>query len=190
MNLKAAAHTVPEGQPECGTGEPQQGFGERNAGIYSLLIGASITQYAAEDLEKGSKNAAISTLGGRHKFKVYIRDGVFCLDAEIFGALQMSIPVITVTCNRIDSTLTPGFDTNYTAQAVEVVDQNQVPILQLIFSNKRSIRVNGVFLSSDNKVWVYSTQGVQHFDQGSAIQVPLTRLFKYPSWRYLGKYEN
>ena len=171
--LRSAAHNIPEGQPGCGTGEPTKGFGIQDTGLYMLSIGSDTVGFYKEQLEQGRKSVGTTTIGGLNSFKIYIRGGIFCLDATIYGGLGM--PSIEVICNHVKTS--PDWDTNYTDKAVEVVDQNQVPMFQMIFENETKIRVNGVFPAENNEILIDTPKGTERVkfdpDNKTPIQIPL-----------------
>jgi hypothetical protein len=183
VDLQAVAHNIPEGQPECGTGEPTQGFGTKDTGQYTLLLGESYLSHYREYLEQGS---GMIKLGGLNSFKIYLRNGIFCIDAQVYGGFGM--PLIEVVCNHV--TAPPSWDTNYTDEAIEVVDQNQVPMFQMIFESKTKIRVNGVFPADNNQLMIVTPLDTKKIDlpRQSPIDVPLKRLFKYPAWKFPHQY--
>ncbi len=186
FELERVAHSIPDGQPECGTGKPTEGVGIKDTGMYMLLLGKTSTGYYKEQLEQGRATAMTATFGGRDTFKIYIHKGVFCLDGEVYGGMGM--PLIEVVCNRV--TASPNWDTNYSDNAVEVVDQNQVPMFQMVFESPTKIRVNGVFPMENNHLSVFTPGDTIDIDLAKQTQVviPLKRLFKYPSWRFLHQY--
>jgi hypothetical protein len=188
MDLQTAAHNIPEGQPECGTGEPTKGFGIRDTGLYMLSIGTDTVGFYKEQLEQGSKAVGTTKIGGLNSFKIYLRSGIFCLDAQIYGGPGM--PSIEVVCNRVKTS--PDWDTNYNEKAVEVVNQNQVPMFQMIFESETKIRVNGVFPAENNELLIDTPKGTERVkldpDKQTPIRVPLKLLFKYPSWKFLHQY--
>ncbi|SRR6266481_2578168 len=183
--LKTAAHSIPDGQPECGTGEPVRGPGLKNTGTYTLLLGNSSLGQYEEELRKGP---TMMKLGGLTSISMYMRNGVFCVDSKVFGGF--GIPLIEVICNRV--TAPPGWDTNYADKAVEVVDQNRVPMFQMIFESDKKVRVNGVFPGENSEIFIETPQGTTRLKvdpkNQTPIEVALKPLFKYPAWKFPHQY--
>lgn len=190
FDLVTAAHSIPHGQPGCGTGTPTQGFGESTEMYYLLIGGATEGEYK-EDLEKGPQMAGATILAGKQQFKIYLLNGIFCVDAKVFGGF--GLPLIDVRCNRIGM-IPNGWDTNYTNEAMEVVNQNQVPMFQVIFESSNKVRINGVFLGENDEILIITPQGTQRVkpdtNSKAPLGIPLRPLFKYPSWKYLHQYAN
>lgn len=189
-DLKKAAHQIPEGQQECGTGAPREGFGVQDTGEYTLAIGNESSTNYKEDLEKGTGSSMV-VIGGLNTFKVYIRDGVFCVDARTYGAFQRSL--IEVVCNRVRTAVLPaGWDTNYTDKAIEVVNGSGVPMLQMMFESPTKVVVFGVFLDKDNDLIIDTPQGATKIKATKELppDVSLKPLFRYPSYKFLQQYAN
>jgi hypothetical protein len=185
--LKKVAHEIPEGQPACGTGNPITGFRERDKDMYMLLYGSSSEGFYKEDLELGRGNTG-GFNDARSKFSLYMRDGMLCVDAKIDGLRGgLFPPLVEVVCNRV--TPAPGLDVNYNDKAVEVVDPNQIPIFQIIFETPKKVRINTAYLDKNGEIVVVSGPEVTRINPSNPPPVfPLKTLFKYPSWKYLGKY--
>jgi len=129
-------------------------------------------------------------IGGMDLFKVYLRDGHFYVDTTLYAG--EGYPAVQIVRNEIAMKLA-YLDRNFTDKAVEVVDRNGVPLLQMIFETDRQVEINGIFLSSDGKSAIIITPtGSSKVDIDPTGQkkviVPLKPLFKYPSWKYPGVY--
>jgi hypothetical protein len=189
--LKAAANAIPEGQPKCGTGQPTPGFGLQEAGLYTLEIGRTSRGAYKRELQRGRNSALTTKVGGySSSISIYLNGDVFCVDATIFRGI--GFPPINVICNRVDAP--PGWDTNFTDKAMEIVDEHEVPMFQVIFEDARRVRVNGLILVGPNRYNVYAPDGVTQItidpSKPSPVEVPLKRLFKYPAWQHHGEYTN
>jgi len=131
---------------------------------------------------------------GMDLFQVYLENGHFYVDTTLYAG-RLSIPAVKVRKNEIDMGFgSLSLDRNFTDKALEVVDQNLVPLLQMIFETDRQVVINGVFLSpKDGKTAIIITPtGNQKVDIDPSgqkkVMVPLKPIFKYPSWRYPGVY--
>jgi hypothetical protein len=80
-----------------------------------------------------------------------------------------------------------GWDRNSSNDALEIVDRDQNPVLQIYYASATVIVINGIFpcpksvLYSDEKSLKMLAKG----DRGQ----PLKRLFKYPGWKYKGQFD-
>jgi hypothetical protein len=81
-----------------------------------------------------------------------------------------------------------GCDWNYTANALEVVDENGIPIFQMIRQAPHKIVVYGIFASPIGLLLANETR-FAIWKVGPIPQEFILRpLFKYPAWKYPGKY--
>jgi len=94
--------------------------------------------------------------------------------------------------NKIDGHLPPLWDMNYDANAIEIVNNDEVPIYQIIYKRPDVIEIYGIFLAG-NKIMAVTrrgTEGMPAFVSGRPTRVDpaalgLKRIFKYPSSAYL-----
>jgi pimeloyl-ACP methyl ester carboxylesterase len=191
-SLEAAGNAIPEGQPKCGTGQPKQGFGVQQNGLYMLDLGQSTRGEYGRNLEGGREKAAATRIGDYgSSISMYLRDGLLCVDATIFSGPH--IPLIEVVCNRARINA-PGWDTNFSDKAMEVVDQNRSPMFQIIFVNPRRVQVNGIIPSAMNQFNIYLPGGFQKIaidpSHPSPIADPIKTIFKYPAWQHQGEFAN
>lgn len=190
--FRNAAYDIPGGQPECGTaGKPATGFREKDTGIYTIVIGGSAIGFWEDTLTNGPISPMKSD--GVELFQLYVLNGHFYVDTKVF--VGPGIADVEVRRNEIalNSTKNPAWDRNYTDNAVEIVNQNQIPMFQMIFETPRKVRINGVFRLAYNKLAVYVPGGSQLIElnprePNQQFVVPLKPLFKYPSWKYPGKF--
>jgi hypothetical protein len=189
MAIKAAANAIPEGQPKCGTGQPTKGFGIQQNGQYWLTVGLSSLGPYKSDLQKGRSSAVGHKLGDySSSISFYLQGDVLCVDATIFRA--PNVPLLDVICNKVNAP--PGWDTNFTEKAVEVVTEQEIPMFQIIFADDHHVRVNGVIPSGMNRYIVYSPEGATKITidptNPSPVNINIKRLFEYPAWQHRGEY--
>jgi hypothetical protein len=93
-------------------------------------------------------------------------------------------PPLEVENNEIKGSM-PGWDWNFTANALEMVNENGIPMFQMIKKGPRRLIFNGVFVGPEGALLV-SDSGI------SGIRNPRAKLpkpiFKYPAWKFPGKY--
>ncbi len=92
------------------------------------------------------------------------------------------VRAIVVTDNEF-SLPVPHLDRNYDNRALEIVDDNQGPILQVIWKTPSQLVINGIFPMQGNKVYIADDKGFRPW-RGERIKP----LFKYPSRRFQGQY--
>jgi hypothetical protein len=121
----------------------------------------------------------------------HVHNDAFFADVAIpgtfpFGAFKLSGA-------KIDGHLPPTWDMNYDATAIEIVDQNEVPIYQIMYKRPEVIEIYGLFLVGDVAFSVTHRMAVsERIELGKgarfdASHLGLTKIFKYPSARYHGE---
>jgi hypothetical protein len=82
---------------------------------------------------------------------------------------------------------------NYSNAALEVADDEGVPLLQVIQDGPNQLRINGVFLLGTSsqtgkpiRLWAWDKYVETGPDRPTNFT--LKPIFKYPSWKYLGQY--
>lgn len=135
------------------------------------------------------------TNGAYHRISI-ISDHVFAnrlyIDVAIagthpFGAFKLS-------GTRVEGHLPPLWDMNFHATAVEIVNNDNVPIYQIVYKRPEVVGVYG-FIVGSNSVFAISHSGIQTippfihgFDQGLDPKIlGLKRIFDYPALAYPGK---
>ena len=116
------------------------------------------------------KSNGLLNLDGERPLTVYIQDGTFYVDASITDGSGHK--AIQIERNKLEVNPS-GWDRNFSANAVEVVDSSQRPVFQMIRKRANLIQISGLFISSKGSV----------FDAR-----PPKALFKYPAWKYPGEY--
>ena len=88
-------------------------------------------------------------------------------------------------------------DRNYTANAFELVKSNRnyntnrcVPMLQVIYNGVSQIRINGVFIYTNDSYLIAFDKSPTVFPSGENVYklLPPT-LFKYPAYKHFGQLE-
>jgi hypothetical protein len=81
-----------------------------------------------------------------------------------------------------------SLDSNFTKNALEVVAGNGQPILQVIWMTPGHMRLNGLFPLSDGLLLCMSNDMPRTIPIGLADECKIKPIFKYPSWRHRGEY--
>lgn len=128
----------------------------------------------------------------------------------------------------LDSQIPPRWDRNYTSNAFEIVREDGLPVLQVIYKRANEVQVNGFFIVNTNYIFASFgslrpelfcipslsnqsavldfisapyDQSLIQLQNSSNIQIGIDRngvhsisfsnqkpIFRYPSWKYLGKF--
>jgi hypothetical protein len=126
----------------------------------------------------------LTKLNDAATFKAYVEDDKLYVDAVFFVGL--STPSVQVAHNEIGA-LPPSWDSNFDDSALEIVDANRRPRLQLIYEGSEAI-LRGLFTDSQGNVLIESDTGMDFnptdpFGANSRLHP----LFKYPSSQFRGK---
>jgi len=96
------------------------------------------------------------------------------------------------------------WDCNHTDRAIEVVNDKQIPIVQIYFKDDAHLVFKGIFTTQKQILFASETNGVnlnnttgtndiahilnqQYFD-ANLDELRLKPLFKYPSWKFMGQF--
>lgn len=132
----------------------------------------------------GGKTSALGP-GGTTPAVAFIRDGQLLIDAEVFGGEGQ--PSMHVRDNVI-SDRPARWDKNADNQyALEIVNEDGLPILQIIYSDEAHATIKGIFINGE--VAAIADQGLRTVPKNDVVKYPIKRIFKYPSWEYPGVFE-
>jgi hypothetical protein len=127
---------------------------------------------------------------------VTVNDNQLLVDADLFtgpGQPPMHVRRNEISGRPLKMWENPGWDKQSSGSALEIVNQDRFPVLQIIYLDNAQVIINGVFVSGERAVILTDEQMVvavkselneflKHF--------PIKRLFKYPAWKYRGVYED
>jgi hypothetical protein len=130
--------------------------------------------------------ASLFQMGDFVPVKVHLDDGIIYCDVTIWGGFMG--PPIEIVHNEFRIT-PPNWDRNFSANALEVVDERNEPIFQLIRKTPNHYVMNGLMalpdgsfiLATDNGTWT----GIRSPKMPPGTLKPI---FKYPSWKHPGEY--
>ncbi len=157
-------------------------FKDKHDFVIFSLGGGATCRYSSEQLSK-QPNYPFD-LGGHVPIKVYMEGKILYADVEVFG--EAGLPPIKIKKNVLFD-LPHNWDSNKSESALEVVDENSVPVYQLIYKRDGHIILNGIFpfpgglVLADDKEMVVNPR--------LPANLVLRRIFKYPSWKYPAVYE-
>jgi len=122
---------------------------------------------------------AIPVVGGHVSNNRFFAD-VTIPDAFPFGPFKLS-------GNKIDGHLPSAWQMNCDANAVEIVNNDFVPVYQVIYRRPNVIEIYGEFVVG-NGVYVLTRQGMEgRRDFVDPAVLELKRIFKYPATSYPGQ---
>lgn len=163
---------------------PQPTFRETKSDSVSFSLGNGDTAVETmEDLRNGPRTPF--RLNGYAPVVLRAKGSILFYDVTMWGGTGKS--PIEVKDNQF-TVRVPDWDWNSSPNAFEVVNENGVPIFQLIRKKPNHFVVNGIFPLPRGAVVVAGPKGTI----GPAGRVPpdfaLKPIFKYPSWEYPGRY--
>ena len=153
----------------------------KDGGAINLVI------TAAQDANGAYR--AIPIIGGHVSANRFFADVTIPGDFP-FGSFKLS-------GNKIDGHLPPLWDMNYDANAIEIVNNDEVTIYQIIYRRPDVMEIYGVFMAANSpiivsrhemeRMKVTSPTFTQEWLQSAPAKLQLKRIFKYPSSSYIGK---
>ncbi len=140
--------------------------------------------YKKEVLEKGHmKNLFV--FGNYRPVELYIEGGQLYADVKIYGG--SGLPPLEIKKNKLLNK-PPDWDFNSNETALEIVDNKQTPIYQFFYKNPSHIVMNGIFPFPGGLI--LANESGATINPILSTNFSLKRIFKYPSWKYPGEYEN
>ena len=137
------------------------------------------------DLEKLRQREEIfADFGTNTLVKLALEEENLLFDSYFLGQTPNFIPKLTYRFSRF---LYPpfGWDSQQSANAIELVDKTGVPVLQFIWRNPETIEINGNFEIGEEQIFLRGTNTYTEATRiTSGIGKSVKPLFRYPSWRY------
>jgi hypothetical protein len=137
------------------------------------------------DLEKLRQREEIfADFGTNTLVKLALEEENLLFDSYFLGQSPNFIPKLTYRFSRF---LYPpfGWDSQQSANAIELVDKTGAPVLQFIWRNPETIEINGNFEIGEEQIFLRGTNTYTEATRiTSGIGKSVKPLFRYPSWRY------
>jgi len=149
-------------------------------GIVLISIGRSYYQTTVDLMRKLELQPLI--VSGYVPMTLKMRGDAILISLKLWSAA--GVPPVEVENNEVKVSM-PGWDWNYTANALEIVNEMTVPMFQMIRKGPLRIEINGIFYGPRGLV-VASDKGI--FNGPIPPDVIQEPIFKYPAWKYPGKY--
>ena len=157
-------------------------FREEHDRLNFSLGGGMTCGYTKKQLKNGPNSPF--NFGGHLPVQVYVEANKLYADVEVFS--ESGLPPIKITKNVL-SGLPHNWDSNKNENALEVVNENGMPIYQLIYKSNGHILLNGIFPFPGGLVLADDKQMI--LNPGLPAKLELKKIFKYPSWKYPAVYE-
>lgn len=146
--------------------------------IINFTTGAGAWSYAVYELE----NSRIKACNCEPiPLQIYVDNRKWYLDVSLFAGKGLTPARIEYNKWTVKP---PNWDMNFADGAFEVINDKQEPVFQLIFRTKDKAVINGFFPLQDT-VFITSEFGIGLLDE--IEEYKFTRIFKYPSSKYLGQ---
>src|SRR5262249_15442565 len=138
-----------------------------------------------KSLRDASHPSPVIIVDGLSPIGLYLKDNVLLADVKLWSGESES--PVEIKGNKF-IVKRPGWDRNFTANAFEVVDENGSPVFQMIRKTKYDFVFKGI-LVTPRLIFVADQACVQlSAARARDIHLSLTPIFKYPSWKFPGKY--
>jgi hypothetical protein len=157
-------------------------------GPFVVIAGSNTNEIPASASKNHPVPALMWKIGDVKDFaSAYIEDGRLYVDTSLYSG--PSLPPVEIKDNNFIVRPT-NWDRNFDDTALEIVDENLLPRLQLIYKNPHTVILNGIFVFHSDS----GKTGVMIIDEermtlnpSEPITPNLRRIFKYPSRHYLGQ---
>ena len=166
------------------TGLPQPfTFREKSPEFFTVIFGR-VTNRVSRSMLRQRKWNGLIVLNGVSLFSLYEENDVLYVDTRVYAGQGQ--PVVEIVRNTF-VVRPPAWDRNFTANALEVVDSQARPVLQMVRKTNSIIEIKGAFSVGDS-VFVSDDRGM-YMGAGTGFLRPfdIKPIFKYPSWKYLGE---
>jgi hypothetical protein len=178
---KASKKTAPKPDTQPKLQLPR--FSEKVEHVFFSLGENGITMgYSKAALEKAPNEPFL--LNNFRPVKVYVKNEMPYVDVKVYGGSEF--PPLEIKDNKILNK-PPSWDFNSNDRAMEIVNENHVPMYQFYYKTPSHIVLNGIF-PFPNGLILASEKGVV-FNPTLPATFKLNRIFKYPSWKFPGVYE-
>jgi len=156
---------------------------------FTVWIGSNSATYSFNDLRNGIDfNRAIHIEGVNYPIQINFRGNNLLVSALIKTADNQTIAKMTDNQWAVSSDNLIAFDRNYNAYAVEVIDSNQIPVLQVYEMGQNEIYIG--FSAFTLKSWVLVTPKGLFLNPSNNVTALISPIFRYPSEKHIGEMIN
>jgi hypothetical protein len=146
----------------------------------SLGEGGIHVTYKLSDLEKSQSEPF--NFAGFTPVRVYVEKGKLYADVTVYGGAAGAS--VEIKHNNF-VVRPPNWDRNSNLTALEVVNENQLPVFQFIYKTPSHIVLNGIFPFPGGLILANESGMV--INPILPTTFVLNRIFRYPSWKYPGR---
>jgi len=163
------------------------GFGDASNQVYKVLFANNLYDIQPVNPWNPGGPTGIFAFVAKDEpsLEAFVSDGKLYFNAKLFGG---SGNQVSIAKNELVNDKS-CWDRNYNNSALEVVNQNGIPMLQVIYTNSHRAEVYGVFQASDG-AFLVATPSTSILNPGDIRKVkgyPLKKIFRYPSRKYPGE---
>jgi hypothetical protein len=134
------------------------------------------------DTTSKSNPSRIINWSGADILYAYIANEKLYVNTVLYG--DANLPAVEITDNQFRN-IPPQWDKNFNNTALEIVDENLTPRLQLVYKSPRNVVINGIFKIPHGLIIMEETGMV--INPSSPINPKFRRIFKYPSRSHQGQ---
>lgn len=149
----------------------------------TITVGTASMQRPVEELDRVGFVPFV--LPGTTPLKIYREQHTTYVDVTLYGGTNK--PPLEIRRNEFVDRTPRGWDLNHSDTAIEVVNENGIPIFQLIYQTASRIQING-YLHHKQGVLVATSEGIILNPTDPVI--PPSPIFRYPSWKHKGVYRD
>jgi hypothetical protein len=157
-----------------------------------LSLGNGIESYERVDwLRNPTNRPSFFTWNGITPFDGYVKNNRFYVDFDIPVHEPNTSKVIKIRNMKIDPTqIPPEWDVNYSSNALEIVNEDNVPLCQVYYKNPFEVNINGIFIFNGSCI-AFGKNGMRGFGfNENPASLDLKPLFKYPANLHRGEFAN
>jgi hypothetical protein len=116
----------------------------------------------------------------------YIKNGELLIDARLYAGPGFN--PVEIKGNEF-ALKDPMWDRNYNDTSLEIVNENGIPVMQVIYTTSQNVVIYGIF-QAPNQIYLLTPEGTKMLSVNTQITKELynvKKIFKYPSRKYLGQ---
>jgi len=154
---------------------------------FLVNLGSNILETTIGQLEEGiDLRRYISYMEYEYPIQIRFKDGKLLVSAEIKNSDGVLVAKIKDNLWVVREDVMIARDRNYNPYALEVIDSDSVPVLQVVLNPRNQIYIGGFFYSPEGRMLV-TPNGLIINPSSDRISEHIERIFKYPSDEYLGQ---
>jgi|TARA_B100000315_G_scaffold256826_1_gene303768 hypothetical protein len=158
-------------------------FSEEETNEVSISVGDGQSFTTSLSSLKGRPHIPFN-FNGYIPIKLYYSENNIYADVKVYGG--SGFPPIQIKKNKLINK-PPNWDFNSNEKALEVVNEDQVPMYQYIYKTPSHIIINGIFPYPEGLM--FTIEGGIIMNPSPSKIFSLKPIFKYPSWKYPGEYK-